>query len=71
MVLPTSRPPQRPCNKPEPVAQPGANPTGERPAAAGEDRAEKQQGEPGRGPAVEGGGEDVMAGSVRGDRLVW
>ena len=53
--------------------------------AAGQDGAEEQQGEPGGGPAVEGRGEageplarswasgckDVMAGSVRGDRLAW
>ena len=71
--------------RPELVAEPGgADPTGDRPPAAGQDGAEEQQGEPGCGPAVEGGREsgeplaragvgceDVMAGSVRGDRLVW
>src|SRR5512135_158274 len=36
------------------VAEPGgADPAGDRPAAAGEDSAEEQQGEPGCGPAVE------------------
>ena len=67
------------------VAQPGGpDPAGDGPPAAGQDGAEEQQGEPGadrRSRAAASrenhwhgagsGCEDVMAGSVRGDRLAW
>ena len=60
---------------PELVAQPGGpDPAGDGPPAAGEDGAEEQQGEPGGGPAVEGGGESgepLARGGESDARMSW